>query len=220
MRPLTTTSHAILGLLAIRPWATYELAKQMRRTMAYVWPRAESNLYAEPKRLAEAGLVDVATEHTGRRARTIYSLTPKGRKALEEWLEQPASSSRFESEALLKVLFGNYASKDTLLGHLRSIVAEAHAQQDMVRNLVDEYVTGQMPFPERLHVNTLILRFYYEQAESTKRWAHDAIEQVEQWPTSEKPHDAIALMTQLRELVDRDSTTPGPANPPRGTQAR
>lgn len=220
MRALTTTSHAILGLLAIRPWSIYELAKQMRRTMAYVWPRAESNLYAEPKRLAQAGLLDVQTEHTGRRARTIYSLTPKGRQALNQWLQQPAGPSRFESEALLKVLFGNYTPKDTLLSHLRSIADEAQAQQDMVRNLVDEYAAGEMPFPERLHVNTLILRFYYEQAQSTKRWAHDVIEQVEHWPTTAKPHDAEALIAQLRELVDRDNPAPEPANAPRRTQSR
>ena len=215
MRTLTTTSHAILGLLAIRPWSTYELAKQMRRTMAYVWPRAESNLYAEPKRLAEAGLLDVDTEHTGRRARTIYSLTPKGRQALDEWLDKPAGPSRFESEALLKVLFGNYASKDTLLRHLRSIADEAHAQQDMVRNLVDEYTAGRMPFPERLHVNTLILRFYYDQAASTKRWAHDAVEQVKHWPTLEQPTEPDALMAQLQKHV-RDSPATGRAGSPHG----
>ena len=28
-RPLTTTSYAILGLLAIQPWSTYELAQLM-----------------------------------------------------------------------------------------------------------------------------------------------------------------------------------------------
>jgi PadR family transcriptional regulator AphA len=47
-RELTTTSYAILGLLAIKPWSTYELAAQMRRNLHYFWPRAESNLYAEP----------------------------------------------------------------------------------------------------------------------------------------------------------------------------
>jgi len=55
-RPLTTTSYAILGLLAIQPWSTYELAQLMKRSMHFFWPRAESNLYAEPKRLVEAEL--------------------------------------------------------------------------------------------------------------------------------------------------------------------
>ena len=30
---LTTTSYAILGLLALRSWTAYELAKQMKRTL-------------------------------------------------------------------------------------------------------------------------------------------------------------------------------------------
>ena len=58
-RPPSTTSHAILSLLAIQPWATYDLAKLMRRSLHFFWPRAESNLYAEPKRLVEAGLAEV-----------------------------------------------------------------------------------------------------------------------------------------------------------------
>lgn len=61
-RPLTTTSFAILGLLAIQPWSTYELAQLMRRSLQFVWPRAESNLYAEPKRLVDAGLATAEVE--------------------------------------------------------------------------------------------------------------------------------------------------------------
>ena len=48
-RPLTTTSYAILGLLSLRPWTTYELAQQMQRALGQFWPRAESKLYEEPK---------------------------------------------------------------------------------------------------------------------------------------------------------------------------
>src|SRR5580765_4188575 len=51
---LTTTSYAILGLLTLKPWSTYELAKQIQRDR-FVWPRAESNLYAEPKKLIVHG---------------------------------------------------------------------------------------------------------------------------------------------------------------------
>ena len=36
--PLTTTSYAILGLLAVKPWTTYELAQQMRRALGQFWP--------------------------------------------------------------------------------------------------------------------------------------------------------------------------------------
>src|SRR5436190_18838394 len=85
-RQLTTTSYAILCLLAIRPWSTYELAKQMRRSLHHIWPRAESNVYAEPRRLVEAGLARAQVQTVGRRVRTLYTITPQGRRALERWL--------------------------------------------------------------------------------------------------------------------------------------
>ena len=44
---LTPTSYAILGLLAIKPWTTYELAQQMGRALSQFWPCAESKLYEE-----------------------------------------------------------------------------------------------------------------------------------------------------------------------------
>ena len=38
-RQLSPTSFAILGLLSIQPFATYELAQQMDRTVRWFWPR-------------------------------------------------------------------------------------------------------------------------------------------------------------------------------------
>ena len=40
---LNTTSFAMLGMLAIRPWSTYELAKHVDHSLRPLWPRARSN---------------------------------------------------------------------------------------------------------------------------------------------------------------------------------
>ena len=81
-RPLSTTSFAILGLLAVQPWATYDLAKLMRRSLHFFWPRAESNLYAEPKRLVTAGLAEVREEWNGdRRLDGVLDHRPRTRGA-------------------------------------------------------------------------------------------------------------------------------------------
>ena len=92
--PLTTTSYAVLSLLALRPWTTYELAKQMKRSLGWIWPRAESRLYEEPKKLVAAGLATSRSEPTGRRRSTVYSITPEGRQALAGWLAEPGASGR------------------------------------------------------------------------------------------------------------------------------
>src|SRR5688572_13685267 len=99
---LTTTSYAILGLLAIKPWTAYELTKQMERSLRHFWPRAESRVYEEPKRLARLGLARATAETVGQRPKTRYTITPKGRRALSAWLAEPGGDPQLECEGLLK----------------------------------------------------------------------------------------------------------------------
>src|ERR1700751_3135599 len=87
--PLTTTSYAVLGLLAVRPWSSYELTQQMDRSLGRVWPRAVSKLYEEPKKLTAHGLARSAVQQNGQRTRTVYAITAEGRRALGEWVRPP-----------------------------------------------------------------------------------------------------------------------------------
>src|SRR6266540_2414695 len=97
---LTTTSYAVLAQVAVRPWSTYELAQQRVRYFRYVWPRAESAIYREVKRLSSMGLLEAKKEHVGKRARTVYSITEKGREALRAWLATPVSPFAMDFEAM------------------------------------------------------------------------------------------------------------------------
>ena len=64
---LTTSSYAVLGLLAIKPWTGYELTRQATRSLRFAWPKSERLLYAEPKKLVEHGLATAREEAVGRR---------------------------------------------------------------------------------------------------------------------------------------------------------
>jgi PadR family transcriptional regulator AphA len=201
-RELTTTSYAILGMLAIRPWSTYALTQQMRRSLRHIWPRAESNVYAEPKRLVDAGLVTAAVERTGKRARTVYTITPEGREALRRWLETACAPSRFESETMVKVLFSPSGSKEALLSNLRDFAAEANTERAFWQAVGEEYLRGAGRFPERIHVNALIFRWIWEQAETKTRWAEWAIAEVESWPDTVEPADVARSLKTFREAIE------------------
>ena len=97
---LTTTTYAILGQLAWGEATTYELVKAMGRNLRFVWPRAESRIYAEAKRLVDAGLVSARKERTGRRPRTVYAITDEGRAALAEQQRQWATVTRTLNDVL------------------------------------------------------------------------------------------------------------------------
>jgi DNA-binding PadR family transcriptional regulator len=198
---LTTTSYAILGLLAARPWSTYELAKQMRRSLHHIWPRAESNIYAEPKRLLELGLAAAEPQTVGQRPRTVYTITDEGQRTLERWLATDSGSSRFESETLVKVLFGNHGSKDELLANLRSFAGEAHAAKELWTAVAGEYVRGEYQFPERVHVNALVFQLLWNQADTHARWATWATEQVEKWPDVSAPVDREEALAVFRSIL-------------------
>jgi DNA-binding PadR family transcriptional regulator len=180
-RPLTTTSFAILGMLALRPWRTYDLAKQARRSMRHIWPRAESNLYAEAKRLVAGGYASAQRERTGERQRTVYEITGRGREALRQWLSRPGGEVHLESEQLLKVFFADQGAKSDLLGTIRAMGAAAAKQQAILRGMAQEYEDGVGPFPERLAVSVLALSLVWDHLEATTAWSRRAEQVVRGW---------------------------------------
>jgi DNA-binding PadR family transcriptional regulator len=200
-RRLTSTSYAILGLLAIRPWSTYELTQQMHRSMRRFWPRAESKLYEEPKKLAELGLATATLELVGRRPRTRYAATPEGRTELARWLGERGAPPVLESEQLLKVFFAEHGTKGDLLATLDGLRcwAEDRLQEDA--RIAESYVTGAGPFPARTAQLVLVGRYLSDFADMTRRWADWAGDEVEGWP--EDVAQAAPALDVLRELTAR-----------------
>jgi DNA-binding PadR family transcriptional regulator len=104
---LTPTSYIVLGLLELSGEATpYELKQAVGLTLGNFWSVHHAQLYSEPERLAKAGYLRERREEGGRRRRR-YSLTASGRRALQDWREQPTEQlSELRDLALLKLFFG------------------------------------------------------------------------------------------------------------------
>ena len=124
---LTTTSYAVLSLLSLQSWTTYELAQQMKRSLHFYWPRAESKLYQEPKKLVAHGLARAKRRYTGRRPSTVYTITPAGRRALTDWVRRPGSPAPIlEFEALVRVMSAQCVDVDDLRRILHSVLDHTH----------------------------------------------------------------------------------------------
>ena len=166
----------------MKPWSAYELTKQVRRSLHFCWPRAETRLYQEPKNLLEHGLVRATATANGRRARTEYAITAKGRTALRAWLGEPSAPPRLESEALLRLFFAEHGTKESLLATLAELEAQALADREQAVAQAAEYLAGTAPFPERIHILGLVGRFTLDQTALLAGWARWARSEVEQWP--------------------------------------
>lgn len=185
--PLTTTSHAILGLLSIRRWTTYELAKQVQRSLGWFWPRAERKLYDEPKRLVAAGLAKGEPEMTGARPRTVYAVTAKGRRALQRWLDESPAPPILEFEGMVKVFFADGGTLEQLRATLQSIADTSDGRLAELAAKADENIHGEVAFPERLHLNSLGLRFHLDHERAVGSWARWALEQTAGWNSTTDP---------------------------------
>jgi PadR family transcriptional regulator AphA len=183
----STTAQALLGLLAVRPWSTYELAKQVQRSLGWFWPRAERKLYDEPKRLVAAGLATSEKEMTGARPRTVYAVTRKGRAALRRWLGEEPEPPTLEFEGMVKVFFADGGSLEQLRATLTSIAATADGRLEDLRGKVAEHEAGVSEFPERLHLNALSLRFLLDHEQAIAAWARWALDQTDGWASTTDP---------------------------------
>src|SRR6516165_2600317 len=179
---LSTTSFAMLGMLAIRPWSTYELAKHLDRSLRPLWPRARSHLFKEPKKLVDHGLAEASEESVGRRPKTVYTITAKGREALRAWLALPGEGPNLEFEQLLKVFFADQSSKADALRAVANIRLWAEERNAENVAVARAYVAGQGPFPERAQVLNVVGRFLTEFADMVRDWADWADKTIQAWP--------------------------------------
>jgi PadR family transcriptional regulator AphA len=180
-RDLTTTSYAVLSVLSLRPHSTYDITRQMRLSLHYMWPRAESNVYAEPRRLVQAGLAAAREEWNGQRRRTIYSITDAGRNALARWLASPSSQPRHENEALVKVMFAENGTREDLLRSIGELADGAEIAVRHLRGIADRYAANEGEYPHRFGLSGLALGLAAEQHAATLRWARWAERVVRGW---------------------------------------
>jgi PadR family transcriptional regulator, regulatory protein AphA len=177
----TTTSYAILCLLAVRDWTAYELAQQMERSVGSMWPRTASVVYEEPKRLVALGLATATPTATGKRASTTYGITAEGRRELRRWLDQPGGGPVTEFEGLLKVAFADHGSIDGLRAQLRAIREFAEADIADTERRFREYAETGGPFPDRLPVIALAAEQFRLRSEALLRWVEWAEDATRDW---------------------------------------
>jgi len=105
---LTPTSYLVLGLVHAYPGSTsYDLKVIVAGSIGYFWTFPHSQLYAEPARLVDLGLLADDREATGRKRRR-FTITTAGVEALERWLARPAAApTEIRDLAVLQLFFSS-----------------------------------------------------------------------------------------------------------------
>jgi DNA-binding PadR family transcriptional regulator len=153
----------------------------MQRTLHYVWPRAESRLYEEPKQLVEQGLAQAEKSFVGKRSRTTYTITESGRQALAAWLSTPSSPPTLECESIVRVLYADHGTLADLAAAIGVVQREAAAMQQRGRAIAAEYQQGGAPLQERAYLNALLFDFLWRYSTALGEWAAAAQTEITRW---------------------------------------
>ena len=99
IRILSKLSNLVLGLLLKKPLNPYEITKLMERPEIQEWfPMNVSSIYTTIKNLNKKGYITGEIQDEGNiHRKTIYSLTEKGEKALENSLESGLESFNIQT---------------------------------------------------------------------------------------------------------------------------
>lgn len=193
----TTSSFAVLGLLAVKPWTGYELTQQATRSLRFAWPKSERLLYAEPRKLVELGWADTHRERVGGRDRNVYEITEAGRAALAVWMSSRPEPPMLEAEALLRVLFAENGTKEDVVASLDAFCSDAAELERQVVEINTSYLDEGHPFPDRLHLSVLFATFQVELFRLMQRWSEFATAEVERWPDI----SAVDSQDRVAELI-------------------
>ena len=184
-RSATSSSYACLALLGDRTMTASQVIEEMSTSgMRYLWPRAVSRLYEEPRHLCELGLAEVVGPKERGRG-TCYRMTAAGQQALRDWLEVPGGPPSFEYEALLKVYCSTHGSREQLLLQLATMkdhIARGYAKlMKTSAQLAADGVAGPSA-----RMSVLLFDYSRQELDMRARWVLETEREIARWP-ADKP---------------------------------
>jgi len=143
---------AVLGLIKDRPKYGYQIYQEIEKLHMEHWaPVSLASIYSTLNRLEKEGLIKARKEKPGKMPeRSVYHLTPIGRRKLALLVEKALREERMPQEDFaLGLMFLEAAKKSKAL---KCLEAKKREMQKMKNNLEEIYLKEkkEMPFSQRL----------------------------------------------------------------------
>jgi DNA-binding PadR family transcriptional regulator len=139
---LTPISYAVLVLVGRGGAGPHDLVRMMRQGRIYE-SAAESQYYAEPKRLERLGYLKARKEPGRTHARTHYELTPEGLDALNAWMATRPEHPQLVADPILRLLAADLVGEPAVKKNLLTMRTELEDLR--VRLVVADGVADTLP---------------------------------------------------------------------------
>lgn len=136
----------LLGLLTLRAMTVYEINKSLERGISLFYSASFGSINAALEKMFEKGWITAQEKVENGRNKKVYSLTPLGQQAFQEWLRSELQSEKVKDPALTRVYFMGFLPQPEririLEGHLnnlrRTLDALAILQRESAAKLVPQ----------------------------------------------------------------------------------
>lgn len=116
----------------------YDLKQNLDHSISHFWHAHHSQIYTTLRKMEEEGLVtSEIIPQNGSPDRRVYTITPAGRKEVEDWLNQPmTTASTIKEEFLVRIFFS--AERDP-----QEVIAELILQRKLHEEKLHVYLQLQ-----------------------------------------------------------------------------
>lgn len=187
MRSGFATPYVILGLLRFGALSGYEIRAELARATTGFWSESYGQIYPSLRSLLRSGRVKRlgGRGREGRRRKTTYAITAKGRAAFEAWLAVPPRAEPPRNELLVKLYLADREFLDEPEAWIRELLARETERLHRLRRMQAEVPRSQHRHPN-VRFWSFALAHGEAQAQATVAWC-------------QKTLGTLALLQQARD---------------------
>ena len=173
--------HAILGFLSYSPFSGYDLKRFFDQSVRHFWTADQSQIYRTLARLKADGMVEMkVVEQSAKPDRKVYSITGKGREALQVWLSIPFQGGDARNPVLLKTFFSGKRSDEEILEDFEDAARQIRGMipvYDVTPEFIEQF-KNQVGSEREAFFWNLTLEWGVMMAKANLNWVESVIERI------------------------------------------
>ncbi len=172
---------ALLGLIAAMPQISgYDIVRVFTLSMRHFWHAHQGQIYPTLARMERDGWIKSREViQKGRPNKRLFSITPAGREALEDWLQSPFEDLKLKHPPLLKTLHLGHLGPDRAIEKFAEQRAACVEYLEELRGIEHDFFEQGRYANEHMMFAYFTLRYGTAWMEESIRWCDWAIAEIE-----------------------------------------
>ena len=196
--------YAILGLLDGQELHGYRIKSAFEERVGPFWSLNFGQIYQTLKQLKVRGLVEGRfAQGEGHVGRWVYTLTPKGRRALDTWLKRsPKSPQPMRDEIFIRLLV---LDRKDVASSLAQLANQEHVYREHLTRLTAHRRSLEPLINEERLLNSLAADAALFHAEAHMKWLEHCAAVLKEWnPEVLSRATAMAMQSTCHESTPSD----------------